>query len=358
MITIVLTNRNRDLQIVKKCLDTLQKQSNQDFELFFVDYGSINAYLLDLQELIKNYSKLKFIGCPVSGQLWNKSRAINIALKKCETDYFFVGDIDMLFHDEFVNKLYSLKKENEVTYFQVGFLNKEESSLDKDFLDLNPAFLSSEGATGMTLYPAKLLKEINGYDEFYNGWGAEDTDVHVRLRNLGISVLFYEKELLLKHQWHPKTYRTLKSVEAYHFDLEKINHSYIKLTQKTKLIKVNENHNWGVLPDQLLYLKLKEKADFDFNILPELKELIPLISQFNNFEQKVIAVTVTNVTVREKSRELAKRLAGKKYREFLTIDAVNDIILQEILIHYRNAPYEYSFDRKNGIISLKMYLSK
>ena len=39
MITIVLTNRNREIRIVKNCLDSLQLQSDVDFELFLVDYG-------------------------------------------------------------------------------------------------------------------------------------------------------------------------------------------------------------------------------------------------------------------------------------------------------------------------------
>ena len=57
MITLVLTNRNRDLRIVKNCLESLYNQTKNEFELFFVDYGSDFDYLIELKELIVNYSK-------------------------------------------------------------------------------------------------------------------------------------------------------------------------------------------------------------------------------------------------------------------------------------------------------------
>jgi glycosyltransferase involved in cell wall biosynthesis len=95
MITLVVTNRNRDLRIVKNCLDSLKYQSKQDFNCVLVDYGSDKDYSIALQEVLVKYPNITFISCPVSGQLWNKSRAINMALKHCETPYFLVGDIDL-----------------------------------------------------------------------------------------------------------------------------------------------------------------------------------------------------------------------------------------------------------------------
>ena len=73
MITIVLTNRNRDIQIVKNCLESLQGQTDIDFEWFLVDYGSDKDYLKDLELVIQDFSRIKFISCPTQVQLWNKS---------------------------------------------------------------------------------------------------------------------------------------------------------------------------------------------------------------------------------------------------------------------------------------------
>lgn len=355
MISLVLTNRNRDLFIVKKCLDSLKYQSNTDFELYFVDYGSNEDYLSQLEELLAKYSNLKLIACPVSGQLWNKSRAINIALRRTTNPYFFVGDIDMIFHSEFVKKLYTIKDEQKVIYFQVGFLSQKETLVNEEFDNINISFTSQEEATGMTLYPTKLLQEINGYNEFYHGWGAEDTDVHVRLRNFGVKVEFYEREILLKHQWHPKTYRTNLSTDPYHFKLERINHSYIHISQTSKQIKANRHQQWGVLPEKKEYAQLSNTPDFEIVIEPEVSKVNALLAQLNNFEDKVVSVIVKDVSNNNKINQLVKRILGKKYLKFLSLKNVNDMILQEIVLHYRNLPYEYSFNQNERLIYLKIF---
>lgn len=355
MATIVLTNRNRDLQTVKNCLDSLKNQSNDDFELFLVDYGSDDKYVIALKQLLLNYPKINYINCPVSGQLWNKCRAINIVLKKCNTPYFFVGDIDMLFHPDFVNKLNELKNKDKATYFQVGFLSQNETALQRDFHNATVDFTSRKEATGMTLYPTQLLKEINGYNEFYHGWGAEDTDVHIRLRNLGVEIDFFEKEILLKHQWHPKNYRTKLSTDPYHFELEKINHSYIQTSQSSKQTKANIKQQWGVLPKENDYSKLSDQPDFVIEMEPETSKVNALLAQFNNFENKVVSIIVKDTSDSNKRKQFAKRILGKKYLKFLPMKSVNNMILQEIVMHYRNLPYQYSFDQNKNVIHLKIY---
>jgi glycosyltransferase involved in cell wall biosynthesis len=355
MITIVLTNRNRDLQTVKNCFDSLAEQSNDDFELFFVDYGSDQNYVYDLKQLIAKYPKIESIISPVSGQLWNKSRAINIVLKKCNTPYFFVGDIDMLFHPDFINKLYELKNKDKATYFQVGFLSQKETALQRDFHNATVDFTSRKEATGMTLYPTQLLKEINGYNEFYHGWGAEDTDVHIRLHNLGIKIDFFEKEVLLKHQWHPKTYRTNLSTDPYHFELERINHSYIQTSQTSKQTKANIKQQWGVLPEEKEYSKLSDQPDFTIEIEPETSKVNALLAQLDNFENKMVSIIVKDTSDSNKRKQFAKRILGKKYLKFLPMKSVNNMILQEIVMHYRNVPYQYSFDQNKNLITLKIY---
>ena len=109
MISLVLTYRNRDLQIVKKSLDSLKEQSLNLFKVILVDYGSEAVFTNSLKELVRSYDFVQLIACPVQGQLWNKSRAINIALRQCNSDYFFVADIDMLFRKDFIEQLTRLK---------------------------------------------------------------------------------------------------------------------------------------------------------------------------------------------------------------------------------------------------------
>lgn len=358
MITIVLSNRNRDLSIVKKCLDSLMMQSETNFELFLIDYGSKLDYLIALEKMLTQYSKVKFIKCPVQDQLWNKSRAVNIVLKQTVNPYFLVGDIDIIFKNDFFETLESVKFPDEAIYFQVGFLSKAESQKSQIFEDYKVNHLSSVEATGITLFPTHILKSINGYDEFYHGWGAEDTDVHIRLKNIGCKVNFYSNNVLLLHQWHPKKYRSKDSTEPFHSKLEKINHSYMRISEKNKHTKINLNSDWGLMPNPDYYLKLNSKPDIEINLQPIDNLMDALIGQFGNFDNKVVSVTIEEVSFRYRIKNFIKKITNKKYFTFLSLELVNDMILKEIVMNYKNLAYQYSFDRTKKTIHLKIYFRK
>lgn len=356
MITLALTYRNRDLGIVKNCLDSLAQQSYRSFQVILVDYGSEMTYSNSLRELIGNYPFVQLISCPVQGQLWNKSRAINIVLKLTETPYFLVGDIDMIFRKDFFLKLFHLKNENTTTYFQVGFLNKEESKKIKPFEEYKINHLSSKDATGMTLYPTALLKSINGYDEFYHGWGAEDTDVHVRLQNKRAIVNFYNEEVLILHQWHPKSYRTRDSLEPYHSQLEKINHRYIQQTEKLKVIKANSHFNWGILPTVNDYSDL-EQQQYTFSITNEKNDIEAFLAgTLFNLKDVILDVEIATHLSYKSLMNKAKKLTGKKHYQFFAFDEINDAILLTVISSFRNQPYHYEYSKIEQIINFKIKL--
>lgn len=356
MITLVITNRNRDLRIVKNCLDSLQNQWSKNFKLFLVDYGSNELYCGSLKELVKKYTFLNFITYPVSGQLWNKSRAINTILKLCETPYFFVGDIDMVFAQDFITTLDELKREDKVIYFQVGFMSKEESLKNVTFENFATAFLSNEEATGMTLYPTHLLKAINGYDEFYHGWGAEDTDVHIRLKNKGVEVDYYQDKILMKHQWHPKQYRNSESKEPFHTLLERINHKYINFNIEHNIIQVNRVFGYGHIPKSENYetLTLISKRIMVTNEVNELDAF--LNGTIFNLEKGTYEINFIIHPLEKDLKNKIKKIIGKKYLSFYTLDEVNNSILIAIIKNFRNHPYHFEFRKKDDIIIWKIAL--
>ncbi|ULC60573.1 galactosyltransferase-related protein [Flaviramulus sp. BrNp1-15] len=353
-ITLVLTNRNRDLCIVKNCLNSIENQINQDFNCILVDYGSDEVYVNELQEVLAEHSKINFISCKVSGQLWNKCRAINIALKTCETPYFLVGDIDLLFHPEFVNIATSLAKPNEVHYFQYGFISQNESLLNKKFEDYIVEFKGTNEVTGTTLFPTRVLKQLNGYDEFYHGWGAEDTDIHIRMKNEGLPVYFYDKEILLKHQWHPKAYRSKSSTHPFHSQLERVNHAYMLNTEQTSRKQVNKFTEWGKIPDANAYQKFS-KPSHRLYLKASNLQLKAFLAQLDNFENETLQLTLTDFSVLVKAKNNIKKILGKKTIPILDLESINNLILEDIIKKHRNKPYNYSFNRKTKTIVLTMY---
>lgn len=356
MITLVITNRNRDLRIVKNCLESLHNQLNHDFKCFLVDYGSNETYYKNLLELVKEYERIQFVSYPVSGQLWNKSRAINTILKTCDTPYFFVGDIDMIFSKDFISTLYELQSPNKITYFQVGFLSQQESLAIKKFEAYPIAFLSNKEATGMTLYPTQLLKSINGYDEFYHGWGAEDTDVHIRLKNSGIPVIFYEENVVMKHQWHPKQYRSTASIEPYHSSLEKINHSYIKFVEEKKIKQANRVFDYGKIPVQEEYEKLNDIEE-TIHITNEKNDLTAFLEgNIFNLESKTYKIIFSSHSLYGSLKNTIKKKLGKKALSFYSLDEVNNRVLMTLIKSFRNNPYYFEYKKSENKIILKILL--
>ena len=354
MITLVLTNRNRNLRIVKNCLQSLYEQSCTDFDCFMVDYGSDEDYKIQLADLLQYYPQVHYIDCPVQGQLWHKCRAINMALQLTTTPYFIVGDIDLIFDPDFIEKATELAKSDEVHYFQYGFLSQQESLLYKDFNSYQIAFKGNKEVTGTTLFPTVKLKELRGYDEFYHGWGAEDTDIHIRMKNAGLKVIFYDKEILLKHQWHPKVYRSKQSTHPFHSLLERINHAYMLQTQNTKRTVVNQNQDWGKIALLSDYEKLT-KIDYVLQLKATVLEINAVLAQVVNFRDEVIYLEITAVLGVEKVKNQLKRIVGKKYQPVYDMDTVNNLLLETIIKQYRNNPYDYSFNRQKNIIQFKMY---
>ncbi len=357
MLTIVIPNRNRSLTTVQRTLSSLASQCIDGVTAVVVDYGSAPSYQEDLQRLVDSYKNITTVMCPTQGQLWQKTRAINIALKQCNTPFFMVADMDMIFHSEFVQRALELVPEKEIFFFQVGILTEEESAQQKGFHKYQIKFKTNEEATGITLFPTAVLKDIHGFDEFYHGWGAEDTDVHIRLSNAGYKVHFYNKECLLLHQWHPKNYRSKNSRAPFHPVLEKINQRYLALTKSSRKIIANRNMDWGVLPEASSYKKLDEPEQL-IKIDATQEGVDSFLAQLTaGTYRSTIRVEIIPHIKAGTSKEILKKALGKSTPQFLKMSTVNQAVLSTIVNQLRNQPYRYTFDRVTDKILLDINLS-
>ncbi len=330
-------------------------QNNKAFNVVLVDYGSTSNYRRGLIKLLEHYNFVTLIQCKTEQQLWCKSRAINIALRSIDTTSCFVGDIDMLYHPEFINVLEKETNKTKTTYFQVGFLSEIESKKEKEFKNYEVAFKSKTEATGMTLYNTALLKSINGYDEFYNGWGSEDTDVHMRLQNAGHQVCFYTKQLLMLHQWHPKNYRTKNDVTPFHSSLEQVNAAYLDLVSVIKTVKANTVYNWGVY-NQAHYNALETVIE-SYTISNKIGELPAFINGVLLVKRDlVIQLEIIVHKDYKTTKQKAKALLGKKTIAFKSMQSLNNSLLECIIRNFRNQAYQYQYNRITNRISLTIKL--
>lgn len=339
MIALTITYRNRDLRIVETCFKSLNSQTNTDFELFFIDYGSSKDYSKRVKLLCENYDFINYIHCPVEGQLWNKSRAINIALKKTNCSKFIVGDVDMIYNPNFIELCHSFHLEQQFVYFQVGVLTQLESLKILDFNEYTFKFKTNKEATGITLFKTESLKSVNGYDEFYHGWGGEDTDIHERLKLKGLSAHFYEEELMCLHQWHPKAYRTAQSKAPYHSLLERINHEHLKLTKQLKITKVNTNCDWGILPLKNDYNILNNSPCKSITLS---NSKLQVDAFFQGILPKLNGVIYVEFTIKQEGfKNKIKSYLGKKYIPYYNKQDLSNKVLEAIILNYRNQPYHF-----------------
>jgi len=344
-ITIIFPFRNRDVLRVKKALNSLMLQSDKKFKVLFIDYGSTTTIAREVAAIVTQYDFVQYHYLFTQYQPWNKSKALNYALRQTNTPNFFVADIDMIFRNDFVQKAIQLSngETNRNVYFKVGFLSEFETKLEKKFQDYKINFESNSEATGLTLFSTFALKSCGGFDEFYHFWGSEDTDVHVRLQNAGDSVIFYDYEILLLHQWHP-SYRSLEqNLLTQDLQLSRIvqlNHQHLKEAvqlKKTNIHCLDQN-----------YIMSHE----DVQKLQEAKELLVLINK------KEVIDHFLFFTLHESSRQFIKcqfiidpfflskkyklkRILGKKVPQYYSLKEINDQLLLHIISFYHHLPYIY-----------------
>jgi hypothetical protein len=180
----------------------------------------------------------------------------------------------------------------------------------------------------------------------------------MRLRNAGYKVRFREEEIYFKHQWHEKTYRSKKSKLPFHAKLEPINHSYFSLSRKLKKVKANTSHEWGKPFQVTSYLKLETPQHF-LNIMATedfLKGLINIIKESNL--NNVVQINITTSIAERSLRTWIKRLMKKKTPLFVSLDKVNDTLLEFVIMNYRNNAYHYKYDLLDNSISLVLNLNK
>lgn len=353
IVTIVIPNRNRDLAIVKRNLNSLIPQAGDSAQIVLVDYGSDHQYQKELQALVEKLENVKLILCPTQSQLWNKSRAINIVLKTCETPFFMVADVDMLVHPKFCNLVLPILKKNRSIYFPVGVLTEAESKKEQAFDQYQVKFITNDEATGISIFPTDQLLAIHGFDEFYHGWGSEDTDVHVRLRNSGQEVVYQEGTCYFLHQWHPKGYRSRDSKEPYCHGLEQTNAGYLEQTRTLKKTKANTTIAWGVLPkplDSKVYDSTLSLTNKTANILAFVKQLTDLESNTS------LLVKVSQDPNYKTVKDGVKKMLGKKTIEFMSLEEANDIILGALTGALRNSAYNYHYDAKTQEITLQILI--
>jgi len=122
LVSLIVIDKFLDDQQLKKCLETLTKQSFQNFELIFVYYKENNLKILD--DYLNKFKKIVKIKANNTDSL-GKSK--NQALDKCIGEYILILDLPYELKTDsirlFVNKLE--ENDNDVVYCNANFIDSK-----------------------------------------------------------------------------------------------------------------------------------------------------------------------------------------------------------------------------------------
>lgn len=256
--TLILATFNmpRYLELV---LTALNRQSNREFEIILCDDGSDELTLKIIENFKKN-SHLSLRHLWQEHQGFRKCRMLNQAIRHAKGAVLIFLDGDCIPHRHFIKD--HLGEQEDGCYLAGRRMDLgpqlsaqiTREDIQRDFFNFPRASLLFSILKGETNHPQrsirlpwhalrKLLKmdriddlkgcnfsvskkameEINGFDESYAGYGREDTDVELRLQNLGLRIKSLKGLALQFHLWHKKREFTPSNDER----LEKVRKSKI-----------------------------------------------------------------------------------------------------------------------------------
>lgn len=243
LISIVFGYRNRELDRVKRCLDSLAQQTVKNFEVLFVDYGSDKNYAIKAEDLVSNYSFVRYIFTEARGHLWSRGKALNIGIKEAKGEWVFTNDLDMILPSNLLEKM-SRHLADKSFYHLLS--NNLTASFDRwNDIDEIPLQEYNEGGRGILLIPRNELIMIGGYDEFYHQWGVEDLDLYERLISHGLEEKPFPNDVYQHHQWHPVSHITLPAFIPIVFEAK----MQIYFHERKKVIVRNPS-GWGEVLSQ------------------------------------------------------------------------------------------------------------
>ena len=234
----------RHLELV---LTGLDRQTYRDFEIIICDDGS-SAQTKEIIEKFSGQSSLAVKHLWQEHQGFRKCKILNAALSEAQGDTLIFLDGDCVPHRDFV---YDHVTQQETGRFLAGRrveLGETISSgltaqeVKDGFFDFPRPKLIWSVFKGETSHLQRTLRfsieavrkklgmekiddlkgcnysvaksdllAINGFDEDYEGYGREDTDIEIRLTNLGLMIKSLKGLALQFHVWHPRREFTPKN---------------------------------------------------------------------------------------------------------------------------------------------------
>jgi glycosyltransferase involved in cell wall biosynthesis len=244
-VSLIVSTYNRP-DALNLCLQSIARQTVLPDEVIIGDDGSEEETRLLIQAFQANFPvPLVHIWQEDNGFRLAMSRNKSVAAARCE--YIIEIDGDLILHENFVaDHLYFAQKgcflkggrvnltekctepcgaEGKApvfNFFSKGLLRRI-NSLHCRFLSKYLTHRYKKNRVlglgcNMSFWKEDYIN-INGYDEFFEGWGGEDYDFASRMSNSGVQRLYLKFSGIVYHLWHNDLYMQNKEENfSYYFD--------------------------------------------------------------------------------------------------------------------------------------------
>jgi len=356
-ITIIFAYRNRNIQRIKLSLNSLELQSEKEFEVQFIDFGSTSKYVDDIAKVTEKFAFVNYHYIAHEGLLWNKSKALNFGINISNTEYIVLADVDVLFATNFVETCIQLAKSQQFSLFKIGYLPRTLNSKvikKSKFLDLKPTHIGD--TFGIGLFSKAALVKVRGLDTFFHFFGSEDEDLNSRLQKAGFEKHRCEETLLL-HQWHPR-YPKKKDKELTIIprltNIQRINQRHFHWQRDKSISIPKHSENWYQIVSKVELEKLKT-VDEQFEI-HNIKSHVVHFLQIGlpSYSNKVVEVVFRIDPYYNSTKYKVKKVLNKISQPYISLKEINDLILKEIIFKYLH--HNYWYEVSNDLESIKFII--
>jgi glycosyltransferase involved in cell wall biosynthesis len=227
----LIINTHQQPEYLRRVLKGVARQTSLPDEVLVADDGSGP----ETREMFDRWSgeqKMKTFHVWQEHEGFRRARILNEAIATARCDYIVFLDGDTLPHPRFmadhracartgcfIQGHRTLVRQKGAAWFGSGTFSKDRTrALFSGQMSLKHAFRwpvrllrfrdDFRGIRGCNLgiWRHDLIR-INGYNEAFVGWGREDSELAVRLMNLGVRRLDLRGRALCYHLWHPPAER-------------------------------------------------------------------------------------------------------------------------------------------------------
>lgn len=237
MISVIIPNYNTNFSFFKECIDSILKQTYQQFEIIIVDNGSDENNIVLYKQYLQSLDKdIKFLTCERQNNKKNLSIALNIAIKNCKYNLVARMDADDIMMPNRLQKQYDYFVNN-----NVDILGGQLQYLHDNNITNHPLIITKEipmNSIWFINHPSVMFKkdkilQIGGYKEEPE-FLAEDYELWTRSikNNLIIHNL---NDVIIKYRLHNSnlTFKD-KNNPYYNILLDYIRKGYIQYYMETK----------------------------------------------------------------------------------------------------------------------------